>query len=100
MAVQNKQELEMLLAKAEANLKALQEQKIVDPRAVYRAEIEVKKWQNLLGGDEKQADVETVPVPPLMPQDKLTTNEEANKIKQETAKTEATKVEPKKEDAK
>lgn len=97
MAVQNKDELELLLAKAEANLKALQEQKIVDPRAVYRTEIEVKKWQNLLGGNEKQADVETKPVPPVMPQDVLTTNEEANKAKQETAKA---KVEPKKEDVK
>ena len=109
MAVQNKDELEMLLAKAEAKLKALQEQKIVDTRAVYRTEIEIKKWQNLLGGNEKQADIETVPVPPVMPQDVVTTNEDANKAKQETAKAEPAKVEatkteakqePKKEDAK
>ena len=110
MAVQTKEELEMLLAKAEAKLKALQEQKIVDTRAVYRTEIEIKKWQNLLGGNEKQADIEVKPVPPVMPQDVVTTNEDANKAKQETAKdepakagatkTEPAKVEPKKEDAK
>lgn len=104
MAIQNEQELEMLLAKAEAKLEALKEQKIVDTRAIYRTEIEIKKWKNLLGGNEKQADIKTVPVPPAMPQDVLTTNKEANKAKQETAKAEPAKPEakqePKKEDTK
>ena len=99
MAVQNKDELEMLLAKAEEKLKAQQEQKIVDTRAVYRAKVEIRKWKNLLGGNEKQADIEVKPVPPVMSQDVVTTNEDANKAKQETAKT-AAKAEPKKEDAK
>lgn len=59
MAIQNKDELEHLVKKSEKVLEELKSREKRDNTAIYRAEVEVRKWKNLLGGNEKQADIDT-----------------------------------------
>lgn len=61
MAIQSKDELKMELKKAEEHLKNLKakDKDEQDNQAIYLAEIDVRRLKNLLGGNEKQEDIDT-----------------------------------------
>ena len=61
MAIQSEDELKMELKKAEEHLKNLKEKDKdeQDNQAIYLAEIDVRRLKNLLGGNEKQEDIDT-----------------------------------------
>ena len=61
MAVQSEDELKMELKKAEEHLKNLKakDKDEQDNQAIYLAEIDVRRLKNLLGGNEKQEDIDT-----------------------------------------
>lgn len=86
MAVQSKQELEQLLKKAEDKRDALKE--VDRPEELFLAEIEVRKWKNLLGANETVADI-----PPVEEKASEKEEPEAKKAPVKKAVAEPTKAE-------